>query len=261
MSQDGEAPKPMILAQGGETREEETPQEDLQRGNSVLGFFTLEGLNRGLTAGEYAVEDEISILAEIAKNDTNPITRMAAVKMIRRHLKEALIMTGGLSQQTARQIGVSPDGHQLVGEVTRYQLSGLGRRTELLLQQAHDVGEVYALESKPLEARESGAEEPQDMEGVTHDPEQPENQPRRLGEPERDLGGGGLCLSAQKAAAEAQKAAHQAPQALEVPAVPGEASGTPGEAGAAGAAAPSPSSHGDGPEPPESEGPPGHGGP
>jgi hypothetical protein len=170
-----------------------TPIEQMDQGESALAFYTLRGLSGAMTAASYCVEAEVIALVRIIQEAVDPWAKMAAIKMIRQHIKEALLMTGGMVQQTARQVGTGRDGTQLTAEVTRYQLQGIGSQTERLLQEALHTTKVIVLENQ----KESNDEQ---VQGTEVEPTQSDSG----GQPTRDLGGGGLCASSRDSARSAQ---------------------------------------------------------
>lgn len=133
--------------------------------DSVMSFFTLKGLDLGLKATNWTIEQELRVLTEIALDkDEESTTRMGAVKMIRDHLKEGLILEGGIQQMSARRVR-NVDGAEVVETVEQMGLRGLADQTRHALDQADTAIKV-------LETQANKEEEPdgQDETSPTPDP-------------------------------------------------------------------------------------------
>lgn len=162
-----------------------TEREHVQSlGESVLGFFSVRTLDDALNAADWAVKEEIRILASIAKNETaDPGIRMAAMKTIREHLKESLVLNGSIKDYHAWQSGTLPNGQTVTAQITGNKLCL--PNSQSLLETALATDQI--VDAEPGDPNESG-----------------DSKPRR---PERDLGGGGLCRSSQEEARRAREVA------------------------------------------------------
>jgi hypothetical protein len=145
-------------------------------GESVLSFFTLEGLDGGLLTSAYTVKEEVELLVEIIRDKTDRNSQMAAMKLLRDRLREALIMAGGIQNIKATQVQTT-EGGTLTAEFSGQRLRGQADTTERMLESATHTIQVLSLEGTEGE-----------------DDAQP-TKPQAV--PTRDLGGGGLCESSR----------------------------------------------------------------
>lgn len=156
-------------------------------GEQVLGFFTVKGLSKALIASSWSVERELQLLVEIAQDTSvDPEVRMAAADKIREHLKSSLMLEGHLNETHAVS-QMEQGGRVVTAHITGTRFSAT-RETQRMLEAALGTDQIIDVES----------EETGDVQAK-----------RYGGRPERDIGGGGLCKSAQLAARAARQAASE----------------------------------------------------
>jgi len=152
-----------IPQQVGDLQAQVTDIEE-QGPQSVLSFFTPKGLGAGLCYSNYTVEEEVQLLASIARDeDELTSVRMAAIDMIRRNAKEALLLSGQLHQATATQTAPTREGGHITAELKTVRLSGTANQTEQMLLEAAQTSQVLTMENN------HGKKEKEDFEA---DPEE-----------------------------------------------------------------------------------------
>lgn len=189
-------------------------QSSLPRGDdacqSVLSFYTVEGLARGLTAGRWAVEEEIQILADFARNpDLSMDERVTAMNLIRQHMKESLILSGRMQQVVAQQTAQLTDGTVRTAQMQGARLTGpVG-----FLPAAQDTEQLLAAALHTAEIIEVTSERPDPSDAS----ENPHSSPSSAGVGyRRDLGGGGLCATSQRRATAERELAASAAEGEEI---------------------------------------------
>jgi len=202
--------------------------ESKQPCKSVLSFFTLEDLDVALRYSNFAVQEEIATLVQIAQNEMlEPVARMAALDRIRKHAMTALHLSGSIGTLTTHAQGELPSGLHVEARLDGKRLLDPEQTRQLLENTLHAKA---VLEAPTLDVMEVMEDSDAIESGDTRkhvDPSAEEDRgehrqelPARPGgaivkRPERDLGGGGLCASAQREAAAARAEAAAAREARE----------------------------------------------
>lgn len=176
------------------------PLARVEECSSAISFFALDGIDKALKASDWSVSREVHILSNIAQHDPHPEIQMAAITMLRKHMREALVMSGQISSMTLER-SIKEGDTQLVQAFQSFSLNPLGRptNTEAMLDMAAKTTKV--IEAKVLQ----GDENVQDEVEAETSPEVAGSIPD---EP-RDLGGGGLAETSRKAARIAREREYQ----------------------------------------------------
>lgn len=198
------------------------------RGESVLSFFTIEGLDKALDASEFSADEEFKLLTEIARDSADRYAQLAALKVLHDRLREVLLMSGNLQKMTATRTLLSEDGSEITAHQSAFKLKGTGQTTEQMLQVATRLTQTFTLPADPGEEDDQSKEDSENAESNPED-STPDSSPSPQtsaapADAFRDIGGGGLCESARAAA---DAARHRAANAR-----PGSAplrAGTPGD--------------------------------
>lgn len=214
---------------------------------AILSFFSAEGLSRAYILGGWSAEKEVRMLREIAESGAyDPMTRMGAISLLRRHAQDALRFSGYLQETNVAQVRLLPDGGLQTASVQGGRLAGPSRTQAMLEAGLATANVLEARSTKPDEdiidtEEETLSDDRSEPDSPGHsgvdaaDPVRPgpggppadpvpgghsgvrpagvSPQHRHVGQPDRDLGGGGLCRSAQVEALSAREkvaAAHEA---------------------------------------------------
>jgi len=138
---------------------------------------------------------------------------MGAMKMLRDHMKEALILSGKMQSLEASRKMALGDGTIEVQTISGPRLNPIGSKTMAMLEAAKEIDDIIEVSHTDLEETQDGKGTDTKADGGKEGnggPEEYRDVDRSAfsAQPERDVGGGGLCFSAQREAKAQREAYH-----------------------------------------------------